>query len=148
MQQARESKAGDAARRSRETRVSRQARVGIIANGKELVLPVHAPREIWTRWPDLRSARRRKGVTLPDSASDKTPDPILSGDALRAFVDELRSAEEDGAAASGSDEPEGVLALPEEPRIDPPTRAGLRPTVWIGLGVLSFAVIGLFVVLR
>ena len=70
---------------------ARQERLGIIANPVQVNLPVAPPRDVWTRWPKLRSARRRE--TLREHASERrlAGDPVLNGQKLEAFTSELRS---------------------------------------------------------
>jgi hypothetical protein len=51
---------GGRTRRQAESLAARQARVGIVANPLKPPSRVPAPREVWVRWPDLRSARRCK----------------------------------------------------------------------------------------
>jgi hypothetical protein len=65
----------------------RQARVGIVANPAHIPLPVHPPREVLARWPDLRSPRRLRhyGITPRDRF-----DLDLSTHALDSFADEVR----------------------------------------------------------
>ncbi len=139
MQQALGPEPGNFIGARRESLLARQARVGIIANAKELDLPVHAPREIWTRWPDLRSARRRKGAKQDDP--DAGHDPILSGDALRAFVEELREPEDGQAPPESESAPEGISALQAEPPEQPPLGHKLRPPIRTGLGLLLISVV-------
>lgn len=45
--------------RRRESLAARQARVGIVANPRMPDLHHPAPREVWTRWPELRASKRR-----------------------------------------------------------------------------------------
>ncbi|NBB97968.1 MAG: hypothetical protein GVY34_07315 [Alphaproteobacteria bacterium] len=45
--------------RRRESLAARQARVGIVANPHVVTLPRPVPRDVWTRWPDLRATKRR-----------------------------------------------------------------------------------------
>lgn len=70
----------------------RQARVGIIANTVEMDLPAPPPKDVWLRWPRLRSSRRLKhGAKL---SQDMVPghDEILSGELLDNFKNDLRVA--------------------------------------------------------
>ncbi|TVS01051.1 MAG: hypothetical protein EA407_13130 [Rhodobacteraceae bacterium] len=139
MQQALGPEPGNFIGARRESLLARQARVGIIANTKELDLPVHAPREIWTRWPDLRSARRRKGAEQDDP--DAGHDPILSGDALRAFVDELREPEDGQAPPESDSAPDCISALQTEPPELPPLGHKLRPLIRTVLGLLMISLV-------
>jgi hypothetical protein len=66
---------------------ARQARVGIIANPAEVPLPPILPREMMTRWPDLRSRRRLRKI---GQAQDLQGDRVLSGKALEGFKQEVR----------------------------------------------------------
>lgn len=98
-------------RRRQETLIARQARVGILANTHSAVPQAPAPRDVWTRWPDLRSANRRKTRKGTGSA-----DPSDT-DALNAFVRSVRQAgpapdpaEEEGLDPSAQPWP-GRLAL-------------------------------------
>lgn len=68
----------------------RQARVGIIANTVDVVMPSAPPREVWTRWPKLRSARRREKARSTVRHDPLTDDPVLNGAALAAFAVEVR----------------------------------------------------------
>ena len=67
----------------------RQARVGIIANPAPVALPVNIPRDLMTRWPDLRSPRRlkRQGHEKPSLS-----DPVLAGQALAQLAQDMRRA--------------------------------------------------------
>jgi hypothetical protein len=69
----------------------RQARVGIIANLVDVPCPVVPARDVWTRWPNLQSARRKKQrVALrPDQTDMK--DAVLSGEMLAVFAKEIRT---------------------------------------------------------
>lgn len=73
--------------RDMEALHARQARVGIIANPAEQRLPAHLPRDIWTRWPDLRSKRRLRKQGQADGPERRFSDPVLDGELL----DDLRS---------------------------------------------------------
>lgn len=72
-------------------RTDRQARVGIIPNPVEIARPAVVPREVWVRWPKLRSARRPGKATRPDPVPKDTRDPVISGDRLRDFVQDMRN---------------------------------------------------------
>ncbi len=94
--------ASDPAARRRETLSDRQARVGIIANPAKMVLPYHPPRDVWVRWPRLRSARRAGGSGAPPVSA---ADPILSGTALQSFARDLR----EGASQTEAGSPPGKV---------------------------------------
>jgi len=70
--------------RRRESLAARQARVGIIANPQMPKLPRPIPREVWTRWPDLRAAKRRSQGA---DAGGQDGSDLLS---LDAFVQSVR----------------------------------------------------------
>jgi hypothetical protein len=71
-------------------RAHRQARVGIIANPVKVALPPSSPREIWTRWPKLRSARRLEALRH-GAPEQKQIDALgLGEDSLKGFAHELR----------------------------------------------------------
>ncbi len=97
-----------ASRRGESLR-ARQSRVGIIANPVPLDMPRPAPRDVWLRWPRLRSARRAGGVRKEKPAAD----PILTGDALSSFARELREegpvhAEPDTHGSGDSDDADSI----------------------------------------
>lgn len=126
-------------RTDRDARVSRQARVGIIANTNEVALPVHAPREIWVRWPKLRSARRREGQKGPDVPPPLAQDPILSGSALHDFTREIRLPGTERSAPPASPDARGFsIEGMDPPEILPPGQS-LHPIIRIGLSVLMLA---------
>lgn len=75
--------------RRRESLAARQARVGIVANPRQIVLPRPTPREVWTRWPVLRSSKRRSH--MPDSSVQGGPD-------LSALDEYARSLRQSGGA--------------------------------------------------
>lgn len=77
---------GGKARRQSESLAARQARVGIVANPHKPPAKAPAPREVWVRWPDLRSARRCKDAAQPA--------PIVEDEMARmdAFVRSVRRA--------------------------------------------------------
>lgn len=72
-------------------RSQRQARVGIIANPVEIAKPVVVPREVWSRWPKLRSARRPRREKTEVAMAKDPVDTVLTGDKLRAYADDMRS---------------------------------------------------------
>ncbi|MGY6706348.1 hypothetical protein [Roseinatronobacter sp.] len=81
----------------------RQARVGIVANPATIRLPVHPPRDVWTRWPDMRSRRRHHGAR-PVDAAQNFGDPVLDGVLLGDFARALRAGdcgEPDGGGVFG-----------------------------------------------
>lgn len=106
----------------------RQARVGIIANPAKVAMPVHLPRDVWTRWPDLRSRRRHHGARAKDPAQG-FGDPVLDGVLLGSFARDLRAGVCDGQDRAG------VLA-----RIWPLSRKR-RAVLGIG-GIAAIAAIG------
>ena len=67
--------------RREETLAARQARVGIIANPRLAELPRSAPRDVWTRWPELRAAKRR-ARPAESGAAEAT--------ALNSFIQSVR----------------------------------------------------------
>lgn len=69
---------------------ARQARVGIIANPAKMRLPSHLPRDIWTRWPDLRSKRRLQKQGKADRPEKRFADPVLDGELLDDLMSEYR----------------------------------------------------------
>lgn len=78
----------------------RQARVGITANPAVIQLPVHLPRDVWTRWPDMRSRRRYHGARAKDAAPG-FDDPVLDGLLLGDFARDLRAGMCDGQTRTG-----------------------------------------------
>ncbi|SUZ31253.1 hypothetical protein ROE7235_00989 [Roseibaca ekhonensis] len=94
-------------RRRQESLVARQARVGIVANSHSMTPQAPTPRDVWTRWPDLRSVNRRKAREAAGGA-----DPS-DQEVLNAFVRSVRRA---GPA------PDTV----EEQGFDPPAPSWLR----------------------
>lgn len=96
----------------------RQERLGIIANPVPVTLPALPPRDVWTRWPRLRSARRRERLRDDPPQNRLDRDPVLNGKRLEAFAAEIRSARKaDDMAAQVF--PHLVAGAP--------TGAGLRP---------------------
>lgn len=79
--------------RRRESLAARQARVGIVANPRMTELPRPTPREVWTRWPDLRSSKRRSH--MPDPSVQSGPDLA----ALDAYAQSLRQSDRAPAMA-------------------------------------------------
>jgi hypothetical protein len=69
----------------------RQARVGIIANLVDLPCPVPPARDVWTRWPNLQSARRKKQRVAVRPDQTDMEDAVLSGALLAAFAREIRA---------------------------------------------------------
>jgi hypothetical protein len=92
-------------RRRRETLADRQARVGIVANPKRISLNTPVPRDVWTRWPDLRSAHRRK----PKLQAAAHVPPVEDPDPLANFAHSVRGASSAQASISPSI---GSAALP------------------------------------
>lgn len=72
--------------RRQESLAARQARVGILANPRSVALPRPAPREVWTRWPELRAAKRRARATVMTTGQQS------DGAALDDFVRSVRRA--------------------------------------------------------
>lgn len=68
----------------------RQARVGIVANPVTVALPPGSPREVWTRWPKLRSARRLEALRHMVDAQTHSNALGPSDDSLKGFVHETR----------------------------------------------------------
>lgn len=79
--------------------LARQARVGIVANPVELQVKHLPPRESWTKWPRLRSARRIESVHQHSAPNILEQDPILSGAKLDEFIRKLRRNEQVDATA-------------------------------------------------
>lgn len=81
----------------------RQARVGIIANPAEVHLPTHLPRDIWNRWPDLRSKRRLRRQGQANEKPARFADPVLDGALLDQLMSEYRKrrSANSGLGASG-----------------------------------------------
>ena len=71
-----------------ERRAVQQARVGILRNPASPDLPRPAPRDVWRKWPRLRSQRRLQALRGSEAANDV--DEILTGERLRAFSRSLR----------------------------------------------------------
>jgi hypothetical protein len=68
----------------------KQARLGIIANDADVTLPFLPPRDVWTRWPKLHSARRQKRATHVSCEQKLAQDCVLNGAMLDAFTREIR----------------------------------------------------------
>ncbi len=117
--------------RHRARRAERRARVGIIANPVELVQPAVIPREVWTRWPKLRSSRRPGREKPGDAVKDHTTDPVLSGESLRSFVAEMRKAQ--GHRRSTSN---GPIPMVPQSRIRPILT---RPLLLVASGIFVTA---------
>lgn len=145
MQQAISSGFGSTSRTDQTARMSRQARVGIIANTNAVALPVHPPREIWVRWPKLRSARKRAGVEGTQAEPPLDVDPILSGAALHDFVREIRAPEADAPSVPNLSVSKTAMAAILSPNAFPPDAKplppgnALIPFIRLGLAVLAFA---------
>lgn len=69
----------------------RQARVGIIANLVDVPCPATPARDVWTRWPNLQSARRQKQLAALRPVQTDMEDAVLSGAMLAAFAKEIRA---------------------------------------------------------
>ncbi|WP_438654927.1 hypothetical protein [Roseinatronobacter monicus] len=91
----------------------RQARVGIMANQVDLALPIPAPRDVWTRWPNLQSARRQKQKTAMSFEQRLAQDRVLNGDKLNAYTKEMRGMVQPKKLSHGalSDVTEGALRV-------------------------------------
>jgi hypothetical protein len=76
------------AKRRGEALTNRQARVGIVANPNRVPITVPVPRDVWARWPDLRSAHRRKSKTGPHAKTAQLQDM----DAFEEFVRSVRKS--------------------------------------------------------
>jgi hypothetical protein len=68
----------------------RQARVGIVANPVKVALPPGSPREVWTRWPKLRSARRLEAMGHAGQGAYRVRELGLDEQCLSGFLQELR----------------------------------------------------------
>lgn len=71
-----------------------------MANPAVIHLPVHLPRDVWTRWPDMRSRRRYHGARAKDAAPG-FDDPVLDGLLLGDFARDLRAGMCDGQTRTG-----------------------------------------------
>ncbi|WFE75742.1 hypothetical protein [Roseinatronobacter sp. S2] len=71
-----------------------------MANPAVIRLPVHLPRDVWTRWPDMRSRRRYHGARAKDAAPG-FGDPVLDGLLLGDFARDLRAGKCDGQTRTG-----------------------------------------------
>lgn len=123
---------------------ARQARVGIVANAVDIRFPAHSPREVWVRWPKLRSARRMNRDIVATDAAGPEGDPVLNGARLKDFTDELRKSEmpvQPAADAVIVLEPREVLAPPFE-------RARLATRLALGVTVAGVALVALSLALR
>ena len=120
----------------RSQRALRQARVGIVANPVETTLPVFPPREVWSKWPKLRSARRRSDARTA-AGQEVRPDPVLSGEMLRSFAQDMRKGDLGSVSVVEASQPDAADFVPVL------TRA--RPVIRLALAVLLFglALIGL-----
>ena len=70
--------------------VERQVRVGIIANHIDVELPATRPRDVWTRWPKLKSARRKRRTAAASPECKLAQDHVLNGTMLDALTREIR----------------------------------------------------------
>lgn len=128
----------------RKTRLAeRQARVGIIANTTTVALPAHPPREIWTRWPRLRSGRRQGARKPAEHIRQLQDDAVMSGDLLRDLRRDLCA--QDAADSPGVDRSDH---LPAEPSFAPP-QLRAQPVIILAVSVLlgALVLIGLSVLL-
>lgn len=69
----------------------KQLRLGIVANHVDVSLPFIPPRDVWTRWPKLQSARRGKRTVALTADQKLAQDCVLNGTMLDAFTREMRS---------------------------------------------------------
>lgn len=113
----------------------RQARVGIVANAVEVKLPSHSPRDVWTRWPKLRSARRPGANVQGLGRSDKADDPVLNGDRLKEFAYELRKSD---SVSVIQEMPDVEIVITPAEALAPPFD-GARLAIRVALGVLCVA---------
>lgn len=111
-------------RRQTESLAARQARVGIVANPHKPPAKLPAPREVWVRWPDLRSARRCKDTPQPSHSAE---DDMARMD---AFVRSVRRA-------APAPDPSGVEEDPAPAR----SRGWLLFLGLIAIVVLAFVVV-------
>ena len=84
--------AGDVSALKDQRLAARQARLGILANGAEVALPILPPRDVWTRWPKLRSSRRKTQTESPSPCDELEQDRVLNGDMLDAYMRDMRSS--------------------------------------------------------
>lgn len=130
---------------SRKTRLAeRQARVGIVANSVEVRLPAHGPREVWVRWPKLRSKRRQGQGVSGQVNLEQSADPVLNGDRLKDFTLEVRQSE---ALAHESPQVE-ILFAPDPTLVPPFDRARLAVRLALGVLVAGVVLVGLSLALR
>lgn len=114
----------------RKTRLAeRQARVGIIANTSLISLPIQPPREVWTRWPKLRSGRRA-GQRPATQSGVPSQGAMPAGDMLDAFRRDLRRQADDTPVHNYPSE----VTSPETP---PPVR--VQPVTILAVSVLAGA---------
>lgn len=79
-----------------ERRAVQQARVGILRNPAQPRLPQVPPRDVWRKWPRLRSARRQSGAAEDEAGTNAGhgaaahADPQPDGRALEGFRRALR----------------------------------------------------------
>ncbi|MDD7971547.1 hypothetical protein [Roseinatronobacter alkalisoli] len=106
----------------------RQARVGIIANPATVRVPVHLPRDVWSRWPDMRS-RRRYNARERGGGADQPEDPVLDGRLLGAFARDMRAGKCDGKTRTA-----GFGAPPDIARM------GAPPRRWVALLCLAIVI--------
>ena len=129
--------------------LERQSRLGIKPNPVALVLPDPQHREVWTRWPKLRSARRpsRLESGLPSASAES--DAVLNGDRLSAFSKEMRDApcaDRPNVLYNASKVDFAPASLCNAFQRPPARRSGRRGIYTIA--VLLGCVVGLFLYLR
>lgn len=119
---------------TRKTRLAaRQARVGIIANVTVALLPTQPPREIWTRWPKLRSSRRAGWQKNAGQGQQPQQEATLSSNVLKELRRDLRAQAVDIPLATY---PNAGLP-PDMPLPTPPLR--MQPVTALALCVLAGA---------
>lgn len=119
--------------------LQRQARVGIIPNPVEIAPPPVMPREVWSRWPKLRSARRPRGEKAQAPTPQAAVDPVLSGDKLRAYVDDMRKGRLNARMAVEVSQPVAQDFTPTAVRMRVMVRIALAVFL-VGLGLIGLAI--------
>lgn len=118
----------------RKARIAaRQARVGIIANATTIPLPAHPPREVWTRWPKLRSSRRHGAESFAVRDEPASVDPVLSGELLKDLRRDLCAQQPVETPVTNAFEP----LLSDPSFAPPPTRTS--PVILLASCVLAGA---------
>ena len=100
-----------------ERRAAQQARVGILRNPAEPKLATPPPRDVWRKWPRLRSARRTGTVPPREMTGRRMGDsaerPLPEQQALQAETRALRQALQVHLAAAPADS--AAVATPRRP---------------------------------